>query len=146
MNFQIGQKFTKKEGYPIEASVWCDENNAVIEMLSDGSFEIKAIPLPSPEEIEKMELEKAKARRAKEVANIKVEVDGLMFDGDEMAQSRMARAIEVANITGMKETVWVLADNTVKTVTLEQMRSALSKAMLKMGELWTKPYETERNA
>lgn len=143
MTYQIGQKFTKEKGYPPESAVWCNQNNAYIERLADGSFEIKAIPEPTPEEKKRMELAKAKAMRAVAVANIKVEVDGLMFDGDEMAQSRMARAIEVANITGMQETVWVLADNTVKTVTLDQMRRALSKAMLAMGELWTKPYEPE---
>lgn len=98
-------------------------------------------PEPTPEEIAAQELEEAKRLRAQQVAAIKVEVDGMIFDGDETSQSRMARALEVASITGMQSTVWVLADNTVAEVTVAQMQQALSKAMLEMGELWTVPYE-----
>lgn len=97
-------------------------------------------PAPTPEEL----LEQAKHERAKQVASIKVEVDGMTFDGDETSQSRMARALEVASITGMQSTVWVLADNTVAEVTVAQMQQALSKAMLEMGELWTVPYEEQK--
>ena len=100
-------------------------------------------PEPTPEEIAAQELEEAKRLRAQQVATIKVEVDGMIFDGDETSQSRMARALEVASITGMQSTVWVLADNTVATVTVEQMQKALSQAMLQMGELWTIPYEAD---
>ncbi len=60
MTFQIGQKFTAQEGYPPEAAVWCNGNNAYIEELSDGSFEIKAIPAPSLDALKlqkKLELE-----------------------------------------------------------------------------------------
>ena len=99
---------------------------------------------PDPEPTEEELLEKAKYERAKQVAAIKVEVDGMTFDGDETSQSRMARALEVANITGMQSTVWVLADNTVAQVTVAQMQQALSKAMLEMGELWTVPYEEQK--
>lgn len=97
-------------------------------------------PEPTPEEL----LEQAKHERAKQVAAIKVEVDGMTFDGDETSQSRMARALEVASITGMQSTIWVLADNTVAEVTVAQMQQALSKAMLEMGELWTVPYEEQK--
>lgn len=41
----------------------------------------------------------------------------------------------------MKSTQWVLADNTVETITVEQAKKVLAKAMLTMAELWTKPYE-----
>lgn len=64
----------------------------------------------------------------------------MTFDGDESAQSRMARAITAAETAGLESTVWVLADNSVATVTKAQLQQALSKAMLAMGELWTEPY------
>ena len=91
------------------------------------------------------ELEKAKRIRAAKVAAITVEVDGMVFDGDEPAQSRMARAITAAETAGLTETVWVLADNTVSKVTKAQLQQALSKAMLAMAKVWTEPY-TEANA
>lgn len=92
------------------------------------------------EEQEAQNLAIAKRERAIKVAAIKVEVDGMTFDGDESAQSRMARAITAAETAGLESTVWVLADNTVATVTKAQLQQALSKAMLAMAELWTKPY------
>lgn len=98
-------------------------------------------PEPTEEELAARELEKAKRLRAAQVAAIKVEVDGMTFDGDETAQSRMARAITAAETAGLDTTEWVLADNTVATVTKEQLQQALTKAMLAMSELWTVPYE-----
>ena len=94
----------------------------------------------TPEEQEAQDLAIAKRERAIKVAAIKVEVDGMTFDGDESAQSRMARAITAAETAGLESTVWVLADNTVATVTKAQLQQALSKAMLAMAELWTAPY------
>ena len=89
----------------------------------------------TPEEQEAQNLAIAKRERAAKVAAIKVEVDG-----DESAQSRMARAITAAETAGLESTVWVLADNTVATVTKAQLQQALSKSMLAMAELWTAPY------
>lgn len=94
----------------------------------------------TPEEQEAQDLAIAKRERAAKVAAITVEVDGMVFDGDEQAQSRMARAITAAETAGLESTVWVLTDNTVATVTKVQLQQALAKAMLAMAELWTKPY------
>lgn len=98
----------------------------------------------TPEEQEAQELAIAKRERAAKVAAIKVEVDGMTFDGDEQAQSRMARAITAAETAGLESTVWVLADNTVATVTKAQLQQALSKSMLAMAELWTQPYTEDK--
>ena len=97
-------------------------------------------PEPTPEEAEAKRLEEAKRVRAAKVEAITVEVDGMVFDGNEPAQSRMARAITAAETAGLESTVWVLADNTVATVTKVQLQQALAKAMLAMGEVWTEPY------
>lgn len=94
----------------------------------------------TPEEQEAQNLAVAKRERAAKVAAIKVEVDGMTFDGDEQAQSRMARAITAAETAGLESTVWVLADNSVATVTKAQLQQALSKAMLAMADVWTEPY------
>lgn len=94
----------------------------------------------TPEEQEAQELVIAKRERAAKVAAITVEVDGMVFDGDEQAQSRMARAITAAETAGLESTVWVLANNTVATVTKVQLQQALAKAMIAMSELWTYPY------
>lgn len=81
----------------------------------------------------------AKVERATAVASITVEVDGMIFDGDEKAQERMARAVTLAD-SPEETTEWVLHDNTVAMVTAEQLRKACKLAGKTQTILWTKPY------
>ena len=78
----------------------------------------------------------AKKLRDTAVAAIKVTVSGKVFDGDEVAQGRMARAVAVAGITGINTCQWKLADNTVASVTADELRQALSLALQAQGDLW----------
>lgn len=137
----IGQIFT--DTYPPEAAVWCNANRAYIEEIDpvDGvrRFQIVGIPEPTEEEQAAQALAEAKAARAAAVAAITVEVDGMVFDGNEEAQERMARAVTMAD--SMDETTeWVLHDNTVAVVTAAQLRQACRKAGKAQTELWTVPY------
>ena len=96
------------------------------------------------EEIADYELLKAKQERSKKVSQITVEVDGMIFDGDETSQERMSRAITAAlasNISTDTTTTWVLHDNTVATPTLAQLAIALRLAGEEQTKLWTVPYE-----
>ena len=95
--------------------------------------------VPTAQELVEQELAKAKADRAEAVATITVEVDGMMFDGDEKAQERMARAVTLAD-SPEETTEWVLHDNTVAIVTAEQLRKACKLAGKAQTALWTKPY------
>jgi hypothetical protein len=86
----------------------------------------------------------AKTERTDAVSKITVEVDGLVFDGDETSQDRMTRAITMFTSSGLPAdttTSWVLADNTVAQVTIDRLTQALLLAGQKQTELWTKPYE-----
>lgn len=143
MDFKVDQIFEGE--YPAEAALWCNSHgDRYIDEIEAANgkrrFQIVAMPEPTEEEKAAAELEKAKAERSEAVGKITVEVDGMVFDGDEKAQSRMARAIQAAEITGAESTHWVLADNSVSTVKVAQIKQALAKAMTVMGELWTKPY------
>lgn len=121
-----------------EAAQWCNENRAYIEDKGDF-YEVVAIPEPTAEELAAAELAKAKAERASAVAALTVEVDGMVFDGDEKAQERMARAVTMAD--SMDETTeWVLHDNTVAVVTAAQLRQACRLAGKAQTALWTVPY------
>ena len=81
----------------------------------------------------------AKSERTVAVAAITVTVDGMVFDGDEKAQERMARAITLAD-SPEETTEWVLHDNTIAIVTAEQLRKACKLAGKAQTALWTKPY------
>ena len=125
--------------YSVEQIGTYDEDQ--IEQGHDGTWYEKG---HAPEVPEEVALLNAKAERAKAVASITVEVDGMVFDGDETAQDRMARAItmfQASNLPDDYTTAWVLADNTVAQVTVNQLAQALLLAGQKQTELWTKPYE-----
>ena len=76
-----------------------------------------------------------KSERAAAVSQIIVEVDGLVFDGDELSQTRMARAVAAADSLEQR-VAWTMADNTVVTVTVLQLKKALVLASTKQTEIW----------
>lgn len=78
-----------------------------------------------------------KKLRAEKVANITVGVDGMVFDGDETSQQRMARSILVMNDT--EQITWILSDNTPASVTKAQLELALRKAGEAQTQLWSQP-------
>jgi len=147
--FSIDQIFVGT--YPPEAAVWCnsfgDRYIKEIDKDADGKrrFQIVAVPEPTPEEQAAAELAKAKQERADAVSKITVEVDGMIFDGDETAQTRMGRTIAAATALGVDldttKQVWVLADNTVVEPTIKQLARALQLAGAAQTKVWTTPYE-----
>lgn len=86
---------------------------------------------------ESMGVAAAKKARDAAVTKIKVIVNGKVFDGDEVAQARMSRAVVVADITGIAECQWKLADNTTATITADELKQAVALAFQAQGELWT---------
>lgn len=102
------------------------------------------VPEKPAEVIANEKLTAAKAIRAEAVAALTVEVDGMVFDGDEVAQERMARTVTAATATGASiddTTTWVLHNNTVATVSIRQLAAALRLAGEEQTRLWTVPYE-----
>lgn len=75
-----------------------------------------------------------KKLRAEKVANIKVDVDGMVFDGDETAQSRMTRAMLIMD--DLETTEWYLADNSKVQVTKAQLKEACRAAALEQSQMW----------
>ena len=144
MEFEIGQIFEGE--YPPEAAFWCNDcGDRYIKEIEPQNgvlrFQIVAIPDSTAEEIEARALAQAKAERAEAVSKIIVEVDGMNFDGDEHAQARMANAIKASEILGRSSVIWVLANDEVATVTVEQLKEAFAKSVVTMCEFWPRPYE-----
>lgn len=102
---------------------------------------------PTVEELQAQALAQAKAERAEAVSRITVEVDGMVFDGDEPAQGRIGRTVAAALALGVdintEKRAWVLADNTIAQPTIAQLAEALRLAGDKMTELWIVPYQAE---
>lgn len=66
---------------------------------------------------------------------ITVEVDGIVFDGDEVAQARMARAVTAAD-TLTETTEWTLHNNSVAIVTVQQLKTACRLAGEAQTAIW----------
>lgn len=81
--------------------------------------------------------EQLKAQRAAAVEAIKVTTQaGNTFDGDEVSQGRMARAV-IALSTGLAPSVtWVLADNSVIQATQAELTEALVLAGQAQAAIW----------
>lgn len=76
-----------------------------------------------------------KAQRAEAVQNITVTTTaGNTFDGDEVSQGRMARAILA--LQDGQTVSWVLHDNTVIDATGLELREALALAGAEQARLW----------
>ena len=78
----------------------------------------------------------AKKLRDAAVAAIKVTVGGKVFDGDEVAQGRMARAVAAAESATITTYQWKLADNSIAAVSLDELKQALALAFQAQSELW----------
>jgi hypothetical protein len=75
-----------------------------------------------------------KADRQALVDSIVVEVEGKLFDGDEVAQGRMARA--AIAMTDEEVVLWVLADNTPTQCTRAELLEALRLAGERQTQVW----------
>ena len=76
-----------------------------------------------------------KRERQRVVDAITVTVDGMVFDGNEESQNRMARVISSAD--AMEQTAeWTLANNDVTNVTMVQLKQALALATEAQTAIW----------
>lgn len=85
-----------------------------------------------------LEREAFKSARVAAVAGITVTtMSGKVYDGDEVSQGRMARAILGMQSQPEGSTVqWALHDNTVVDVGISELQEALTLAGLRQTELW----------
>lgn len=116
-----------------------------------GAFDDKNVPVgatscPAPdnatdiwvngkwESCEEALREQFKKNRSSLIKDIRVEVNGKMFDGDEVSQGRMARSLVA--LKDDETITWVLSDNTPAQVSKEDLLEALRLAGAKQTELW----------
>lgn len=96
--------------------------------------------MPTQEELDEIArlqvLAENSSKKASELASIVVETSqGNSFDGNETARNNMVSAIMSADLIGLTEAEWKLADNTVKTVTLDELKEALALAIQEVGNI-----------
>lgn len=98
--------------------------------LMESGVEIKPIDL---DEAKKRDKAEKKARKMIALNNATVEVEGLVFQANELSRSRMLSAIITAETVNETSTTWKMADNTESVITLDQLKQAHAKATRLLG-------------
>ena len=95
----------------------------------------------SDEQIAQVLMTRAKVERTAIVERLTVTTaSGKTFDGDEISQGRMGRAIVA--LDPLETTLWILADNTPDpNVSREELREALRLAGAAQAAVWAAPYQ-----
>ena len=84
----------------------------------------------------------AKMQRQTELDALTVTTQsGKTFNGDEISQTRMTRAILALQATNTPSITWVLADNVPTEVTVGELVEALSLAGVEQAAIWVRPYQ-----
>lgn len=102
----------------------------------DDELVLVQIPEKTEDQIAQIEWSEKKIERAAAVQAIKVTTSsGKIFDGDEIAQERMTRAI-TASTSEEEKTMWKLADNTLVTINVAELREALRLSGEAQTTIW----------
>ena len=127
-----------------DGNVYAYDDQQVADGLADGMTAMTAVEVEAhanPPKTADQLREEWKASRAAAVEAIDVTTAaGNTFDGDEISQGRMARAILALNASAPGTTVnWILADNSVIDATAAELTEALALAGAAQAALWVAP-------
>jgi hypothetical protein len=125
-------------------AVYAYDSEQVAAGLADGKTPMTAEEVEAhknPPKTEEQLREEWKAQRAAQVEAITVTTTaGNTFDGDEVSQGRMARAVIALSAAPEGTTVtWVLADNSIIEATPEELTEALALAGAAQALIWVAP-------
>lgn len=79
-----------------------------------------------------------KAARNAELQSITVTVDGLVFDAGKESRDLMSQAVDAATTLGIAVHQWKMADNSWKSVTLDQLKKAQALGLQRHAEILAK--------
>ena len=89
----------------------------------------------SAEELESQRLAELKRAKMDALTEIVVEVNGKSFDGNETARLNMISVIQASELLDITENAWKLADNSVATVSVADLKQALAKSIQEVGRI-----------
>lgn len=112
-----------ENNYPIISTIKVEDDMIEYEVGAEPQELLDAM---KAQEIIDAEL-KAKQARDEALNSITVTTSmGNIFDGRDKDRARMNEVIQASSILGVTETQWKLHDNTVATITLDELKEALA--------------------
>jgi hypothetical protein len=104
----------------------------VQEWISEGNTPNPAL---TEDELEKQQYQEWKANRQTAVDNIEVSYNGVIFQGDEISQGRMARVI-IGTTDDITTVLWTAKDNSIHELNRIDLKAILSDAVNQQSGLW----------
>lgn len=141
MSFEViktVKEINNKKGYLINncISFVIDENSELLDSVKQWVKDGGIIePEFTEEELESQRLAELKRAKTDALTKIVVEVNGKAFDGNEPARLNMISAIQASELLGVTDNAWKLADNSVATVTVDELKQTLALAIQEVGRI-----------
>ena len=127
IGFYIGVKNEEKD-IELSEEQFNTFNGKKVEIIDGVLVEVSK----TPEELE----EEARLAKEKALANLTVTTSsGNTFDGNSDARLNLTNAIMASDVTGITETNWKLADNSLALVTVDELKEALALAIQEVGRI-----------
>lgn len=111
---------------------WQEALNINANCYENGNFIHK--DFRTDEEIQQALYNQWKDERQSKVDNIEVELNGIMYQGDETSQTRIARVVSVMEDTDT--IMWVAKDNNVNELSKADLKYILREAGIKQTLIW----------
>ncbi|MFZ6767525.1 DUF4376 domain-containing protein [Undibacterium sp. Di26W] len=106
-------------------------------------YKWKIVDITDPATIAQIDVKKAAAIRESKKAQRQAIVDAItvvvgekVFDGDEVSQGRMARALIALQFANLSSTKWTLANNETVSVTVPELSQALILSGQRQTDIW----------
>jgi len=127
-----GQGYLLNGTMSVPAADGNKEYEAIKQWLAEGNEPEAEF---TEEELESQRLAELKRAKTDALTKIVVEVDGKSFDGNETARLNMISAIQASELLDITENAWKLADNSVATVSVADLKEALALAIQEVGRI-----------
>lgn len=122
----------------VEEEIWQEAININANCYENGVFIVKDFRTEeemAEAELKRLEIEN-KTKKLEELKNILVTTSRHnTFNGDETARTNMMAAIQSSEILNQTTAEWKLADNTIQTVTINELKEALALSIQQVGEI-----------
>lgn len=99
-----------------------------------------ADPKPTDEQLNQMRINTIKAESHDKIENLTITVDDMEFQCSPQSLSNIANAVSGMIAGGRDKTQWVLKDNTIADVTVQQLNNVLDLAEQQVTQLRIAPY------
>lgn len=118
----------------VSNTIWFEAQSYNKIIIDGKNISFDKVDWRTSEEIQQGLYNQWKAERQSKVDNIEVELNSVIYQGDETSQTRLSRAVSVMEDTDT--TMWVAKDNSVNELSKADLKYILREAGIKQTLIW----------